>query len=332
MVFLTSTEIVKDDGRRRPELRRSRACSAPSPSSSAPCSPAPSASSACGWPPAATSAPPPPPSASDFPGALQVAFRTGGSVGLATAGLGLLGATADHPDLPEHQLGDPRRLRLRRLAAGPVPAGRRRHLHQGRRRRRRPGRQGRGRHPRGRPPQPGHHRRQRGRQRRRLRRHGRRPLRELRRHPRGLDHPRRHRPSPAIGLGPDEAARGLVFPVGRHGHRPGRLDHRHLPGQGPARARRRPQAHQPGHQRRPGHLRRRRRRPGLRLRRQPRAGVATARRSPGARMFGAIVVGVALGFAASKITAYYTSTTAEAGAGHRQGRPAPARPPRCSRA
>ncbi|MGI8939497.1 MAG: sodium-translocating pyrophosphatase [Iamia sp.] len=30
---------------------------------------------------------------------------------------------------------------------------------------------------------------------------------------------------------------------------------------------------------------------------------------PGARMFGAIVVGVALGFAASKITAYYTSTT-----------------------
>lgn len=30
---------------------------------------------------------------------------------------------------------------------------------------------------------------------------------------------------------------------------------------------------------------------------------------PGARMFGAIVVGVALGYAASKITAYYTSTT-----------------------
>ena len=30
---------------------------------------------------------------------------------------------------------------------------------------------------------------------------------------------------------------------------------------------------------------------------------------PGARMFGAIVVGVALGFAASKITAYYTATT-----------------------
>jgi K(+)-stimulated pyrophosphate-energized sodium pump len=31
--------------------------------------------------------------------------------------------------------------------------------------------------------------------------------------------------------------------------------------------------------------------------------------NPGARMFGAIVVGVALGFAASKITAYFTSTT-----------------------
>ena len=31
--------------------------------------------------------------------------------------------------------------------------------------------------------------------------------------------------------------------------------------------------------------------------------------SPGARMFGAVLVGVALGFAASKITAYFTSTT-----------------------
>jgi K(+)-stimulated pyrophosphate-energized sodium pump len=31
--------------------------------------------------------------------------------------------------------------------------------------------------------------------------------------------------------------------------------------------------------------------------------------APGARMFGAVLVGVALGFAASKITAYYTSTT-----------------------
>ncbi|HEX2574729.1 MAG TPA: sodium-translocating pyrophosphatase [Aquihabitans sp.] len=31
--------------------------------------------------------------------------------------------------------------------------------------------------------------------------------------------------------------------------------------------------------------------------------------SPGARMFGAVLVGVALGYAASKITAYYTSTT-----------------------
>ncbi|MCB0960925.1 MAG: sodium/proton-translocating pyrophosphatase, partial [Acidimicrobiales bacterium] len=31
--------------------------------------------------------------------------------------------------------------------------------------------------------------------------------------------------------------------------------------------------------------------------------------NPGARMFGAVLVGVALGFAASKITAYFTSTT-----------------------
>ena len=112
------------------------------------------------------------------------------------------GRHGHHHDLPEHRHVDPRRLRLRRLAAGPVPAGRRRHLHQGRRRRRRPGRQGRGRHPRGRPPQPGHHRRQRRRQRGRLRRHGRRPVRELRRHPGGLDHPRRlglpgHRPAAA---------------------------------------------------------------------------------------------------------------------------------------
>ena len=98
-----------------------------------------------------------------------------------------------HHRLPEQRLRHPGRLRLRRLAAGPVPAGRRRHLHQGGRRRRRPGRQGREGHPRGRPAQPGDHRRQRRRQRRRLRRHGRRPVRVLRGHARGLDHPRRRR-------------------------------------------------------------------------------------------------------------------------------------------
>ena len=127
------------------------------------------------------------------PSALKVAFRTGGVAGMFTVGLGLLGATIIIVHLPEHELGHPRRLRLRRLAARPVPPGRRRHLHQGGRRRRRPRRQGRGRHPRGRPPQPGHHRRQRGRQRRRLRRHGRRPVRVLRGHPGRLDHPRRRR-------------------------------------------------------------------------------------------------------------------------------------------
>ena len=54
-----------------------------------------------------------------------------------------------------------RGLRLRCGPARDVHASRRRHLHQGRRRRRRPRRQGRGRHPRGRPAQRRHHRRQR---------------------------------------------------------------------------------------------------------------------------------------------------------------------------
>ncbi len=76
---------------------------------------------------------------------------------------------------------------LRRLADLHLRPTRRRHLHQGRRRRRRPGGQGRSRHPRGRPAQPGGDRRQRRRQRRRLRRHGRRPVRDLRR-----DHHRHH--------------------------------------------------------------------------------------------------------------------------------------------
>ena len=71
------------------------------------------------------------------------------------------------------------RARLRRLADLDLRPSRRRHLHQGRRRRRRPGRQGRGRHPGGRSAQPRHHRRQRRRQCRRLRRHGGRPVRDL---------------------------------------------------------------------------------------------------------------------------------------------------------
>ena len=73
-------------------------------------------------------------------------------------------------------------VRVRRRAAGHVHAGRRRDLHQGRRRGRRPGGQGRAGHPRGRPAQRGDHRRQRGRQRGRLRRHGRGPVRVQRGH------------------------------------------------------------------------------------------------------------------------------------------------------
>ena len=79
---------------------------------------------------------------------------------------------------------DLHRLRPRRIVDRTVRPCRRRHLHQGCRRRRRPRRQGRGGHPRGRPAQPGHDRRQRGRQRRRRRRHGRRPVRVVRR----IDH------------------------------------------------------------------------------------------------------------------------------------------------
>ena len=112
----------------------------------------------------------------------------------------------------------PSRPRLRRLADLGLRPARRRHLHEGRRRRRRPRRQDRGRHPGGRPAQPGRDRRQRRRQRRRLRRHGRRPLRDLRRHGRRRD-----------------AARHLVreqqplaLPARARRHVDPRLDHRHL--------------------------------------------------------------------------------------------------------
>ena len=100
-------------------------------------------------------------------------------------------------------------LRLRRRAARHVHAGRRRHLHQGRRRGRRPGRQGRAGHPGGRPAQRRHHRRQRGRQRRRLRRHGRRPVRVLRGHPGRRADPGHGRVRPA----------GPAVPADRAGHR-----------------------------------------------------------------------------------------------------------------
>ena len=83
--------------------------------------------------------------------ALQLGYRTGTITGMLTDGLGLLGGTVIFMVYGEHAYEVLARLRLRRHAAGAVHAGRRRHLHQGGRRRRRPGRQGRGQHPRGRP-------------------------------------------------------------------------------------------------------------------------------------------------------------------------------------
>ena len=112
------------------------------------------------------------------------------------------------------------RARLRRLADLRLRPARRRHLHQGRRRRRRPGRQGRGRDPRGRSPQPGRDRRQRRRQRRRLRRHGGRPVRDLRGHLGRRDAARRPHLQRRI------RARGGDLPAGAGRGRDHRLDHR----------------------------------------------------------------------------------------------------------
>ena len=126
----------------------------------------------------------------------------------------------------QHRQGGRRRAGrpwLRRLADLGLRPARRRHLHQGRRRRRRPGRQGRGGDPRGRPAQPGRDRRQRRRQRRRLRRHGRRPLRDLRGHLGRRDAARRahlHR------LGRGIRPRGRDLPAGDRRRRDHRLDHR----------------------------------------------------------------------------------------------------------
>ena len=160
---------------------------------------------------------------------MRIAFRTGGIVGMATVGLGLLGAALVVLHLPGRRTHGARGLRLRRRAARDVHACRRRHLHQGRRRRRRPGRQGRAEHPRGRPAQRRDDRRQRRRQRRRLRRHGGRPLRVVRRDAgRGADpgHGRLRRRGP--GLPADRAGdrrahrdpRRLPLPAARRRERP----------------------------------------------------------------------------------------------------------------
>ncbi len=204
IVFVTSTKINKElegeIGGGGPQLRAVGRLTAPSPSWWAACSPGSIGFigmwlAVRGNVRTAAAA-----RQSDYPGALQGGLPHRRRRRPAHRRPRPAGRHHHHHDLPEHGHVDPRRLRLRRLAAGPVPAGRRRHLHQGGRRGRRPGGQGRGGHPRGRPPQPRHHRRQRGRQRGRLRRHGRRPVRELRRHPGGVDHPRRlglpgHRPA-----------------------------------------------------------------------------------------------------------------------------------------
>ena len=189
----------------------------PSPSSSARSSRPRSASSACGWPRSATSAWPPPRKTS-FGQALQLGYRTGTITGMLTDGLGLLGGSIIFLIYGEHAYEALLGLRLRRHAAGLVHACRRRHLHQGGRRRRRPGRQGRSRHPRGRSPQRRHHRRQRRRQRRRLCRYGRRHLRELRSDHRGGHDPGHRQLRP----------QGRDLPLAGPRHRRHRQHHQHL--------------------------------------------------------------------------------------------------------
>ena len=119
----------------------------------------------------------------------------------------------------------PDRARLRRLAHLGLRPARRRHLHEGRRRRCRPRREDRGGHPGGRPAQPGRDRRQRRRQRRRLRRHGGGPLRDVRRD-RGRGDAARHRLPVGRALALSARARRDLDPrlgdrhvlrVGRHG-------------------------------------------------------------------------------------------------------------------
>ena len=168
--------------------------------------------------------------AGSMPKALQVAFRTGGVCGHVHRRSRSARRDGHHHDLPEHELGDPRRLRVRRLVDRAVPPRRRRHLHQGGRRRCRPRRQGRSRDPRRRPAQPRDDRRQRRRQRRRLRRYGVRPVRVLRGDAGRIDHPRRsrvpgHLPEPARALGGRCVVPARCPRARRH-----RVDHRRVLG------------------------------------------------------------------------------------------------------
>ena len=90
----------------------------------------------------ATSASPRPPSTS-FGNALQLGYRTGTITGMLTDGLGLLGGSIIFLIYGEQAYEALLGFGFGGTLLGPVHACRRRHLHQGRRRRRRPGRQGR---------------------------------------------------------------------------------------------------------------------------------------------------------------------------------------------